>query len=73
MKKFRGISNLGFLLILTACTTQNKKEMELYQNEPILVSNQFSFTEGPSSDKKGNIYFTDQPNDRILFLGLENG
>ena len=65
MEKFRGISYVGFLFILTACTTQNKKEMDLYQNEPILVSSQFSFTEGPSSDKTGNIYFTDQPNDRI--------
>lgn len=26
----------------------------------------FQFTEGPVADKKGNIYFTDQPNDRIL-------
>lgn len=26
----------------------------------------FSFTEGPTSDKDGNVYFTDQPNDRIL-------
>lgn len=25
----------------------------------------FSFTEGPAVDKKGNIYFTDQPNDKI--------
>ena len=24
------------------------------------------FTEGPASDKDGNVYFTDQPNDRIL-------
>ncbi|RPD42271.1 SMP-30/gluconolactonase/LRE family protein [Chitinophaga barathri] len=30
-----------------------------------LVSKQFSFTEGPARDKKGNIYFTDQPNDKI--------
>ncbi|WP_346319977.1 SMP-30/gluconolactonase/LRE family protein [Chitinophaga sp. YIM B06452] len=30
-----------------------------------LVSSQFSFTEGPARDKKGNVYFTDQPNDRI--------
>jgi gluconolactonase len=29
------------------------------------VSGQFSFTEGPAVDKKGNIYFTDQPNDKI--------
>ena len=26
----------------------------------------FLFTEGPSSDAKGNVYFTDQPNDRIM-------
>jgi gluconolactonase len=26
----------------------------------------FSFTEGASCDSKGNVYFTDQPNDRIL-------
>jgi gluconolactonase len=30
-----------------------------------LVSKQFKFTEGPTVDKKGNIYFTDQPNDKI--------
>ena len=31
----------------------------------VQVSKQFKFTEGPAVDKKGNIYFTDQPNDRI--------
>jgi gluconolactonase len=31
----------------------------------IKVSGQFSFTEGPAVDKSGNIYFTDQPNDKI--------
>jgi gluconolactonase len=29
------------------------------------VSSQFSFTEGPAVNKKGDIYFTDQPNDKI--------
>ncbi|WP_420147916.1 SMP-30/gluconolactonase/LRE family protein [Spirosoma sp.] len=29
------------------------------------ISSQFSFTEGPAPDKKGNIFFTDQPNDKI--------
>ena len=26
----------------------------------------FEFTEGPASDSEGNVFFTDQPNDRIL-------
>ena len=26
----------------------------------------FAFTEGPACDSKGNVFFTDQPNDRIL-------
>lgn len=30
------------------------------------LSDQYSFTEGPAVDKKGNIYFTDQPNNRIM-------
>lgn len=32
---------------------------------PQLISRQFSFTEGASADKAGNIFFTDQPNNRI--------
>jgi len=32
---------------------------------PKLVAKQFSFTEGPTADKKGDVYFTDQPNDKI--------
>jgi gluconolactonase len=30
------------------------------------LAGEFKFTEGPSSDNDGNVYFTDQPNDRIL-------
>jgi gluconolactonase len=32
---------------------------------PKLISSQFSFTEGPAVDKYGNVFFTDQPNDKI--------
>lgn len=34
-----------------------------------LISGQFSFTEGPAVDKKGNIFFTDQPNNKIWKYG----
>jgi gluconolactonase len=30
------------------------------------LSDDFLFTEGPSADRDGNVYFTDQPNDRIV-------
>ena len=30
----------------------------------------FLFTEGPASDAKGNVYFTDQPNDRIMVWSI---
>ncbi len=36
-----------------------------------LISNQFSFTEGPAVDKQGNIFFTDQPNDKIWKYGVD--
>jgi gluconolactonase len=35
------------------------------------VGTGYSFTEGPASDKKGNIYFTDQPNNRIWKYGTD--
>lgn len=31
-----------------------------------MLADGFRFTEGPSRDAEGNVYFTDQPNDRIM-------
>ena len=33
----------------------------------------FDFTEGPTCDAEGNVFFTDQPNDRILKWGVDGG
>jgi gluconolactonase len=30
-----------------------------------LISDQFTFTEGPAADRRGNIFFTDQPDNKI--------
>ena len=35
------------------------------------LSGDFSFTEGPTADARGNVYFTDQPNDRIMVWTTE--
>jgi gluconolactonase len=37
------------------------------------VADGFSFTEGPTADTKGNIYFTDQPNNKILIWNEKTG
>jgi gluconolactonase len=35
------------------------------------LAGEFMFTEGPTSDKEGNVFFTDQPNDRIMKWSIE--
>src|SRR5512147_2559307 len=37
------------------------------------LAGDFKFTEGPTCDAQGNVFFTDQPNDRILKWSLEGG
>jgi gluconolactonase len=39
--------------------------------KPEKLAEGFFFTEGPSVDKDGNVYFTDQPNDQILVWNTE--
>lgn len=39
--------------------------------KPIKLSGGFKFTEGPTVDADGNVYFTDQPNDRIHIWSIE--
>jgi gluconolactonase len=59
-----------FLLFLLgifsiSCT---EKETSIIANgaELTLVADNFKFTEGPAVNKNGDVYFTDQPNDRIV-------
>jgi gluconolactonase len=41
--------------------------------KPEKVSDAFKFTEGPAVDADGNVYFTDQPNDRIHVWNAADG
>ena len=38
-----------------------------------LLSDGFSFTEGPAPDEEGNVYFTDQPNNNIVKWNASTG
>lgn len=71
MKKVWKLSAVAVLLVLTSCKVQNNRE-NLFEGAPKLVSSQFDFTEGPASDNSGNVYFTDQPNDKIYFWNWKN-
>ena len=59
---------LLILLNLTCASAQSKKTGSLVAKgaTPVLVSADFLFTEGPAADAAGNVYFTDQPNDKIM-------
>src|SRR4051812_16708742 len=36
-----------------------------WHGQLISLADGFSFTEGPAADRHGNVFFTDQPNDKI--------
>lgn len=58
---------IGLVLALVNCQSVNTSKMFYEGVKPKIVSDKFSFTEGPSADQEGNVYFTDQPNDKIYY------
>lgn len=70
-------AGLLLLLISFGLTTGMTQGASKAQNpvarnaEPHLISSEFSFTEGPAADHAGNIYFTDQPNDKIMKWSID--
>lgn len=61
---------LSFVLSFSACG-QTQKTIIVAGVKVEKLADGFSFTEGPAVDKKGNIYFTDQPNDKIFKWSTE--
>ncbi len=58
----------SFLLFMCATTSMPAAESPIIAPGAKLekLAGDFSFTEGPACDAQGNVFFTDQPNDRIL-------
>src|SRR4051812_28367627 len=57
-----------FIVGLSALTVMKASAQQALfdtTEKPRLIAKQFSFTEGASVDKKGNVFFTDQPNNQI--------
>ena len=74
-KLIQGLKKFFFSVFLSAvlfsCGSL-KKQTAVGDSFPVaigaglqLISDSFSFTEGPASDKYGNVFFTDQPNNKI--------
>ena len=64
-----GFLSLLFLLVsIIPLTAQKPLNLPVTDSGAVLekIADGFSFTEGPSPDKEGNVYFTDQPNNRIM-------
>ena len=69
---------ITFVLSLIAWTTGTpwlegqEHVTETPEAKVTLVADGFKFTEGPAVDTEGKVYFTDQPNDRIMLVDLDN-
>jgi len=63
----------AFLFQTHTAVSQHSLDTTLFQSGamPKLISRQFSFTEGPATDKEGNVFFTDQPNNAIWKYGID--
>jgi gluconolactonase len=64
------------VLIVTLLTTvpswaQDENSVVANGATPVKAGTGYAFTEGPAADSKGNVYFTDQPNDRILKWSID--
>ena len=72
------IREIGLLVPLCCCCFILKAEHHRSDTgiiadgaTPVLISRNFAFTEGPATDKQGNIYFTDQPNNKIWKYAID--
>jgi gluconolactonase len=64
----------AMLLMLHNLTFAESKVRSLIAKgaKPEKLAGDFKFTEGPARDLKGNVFFTDQPNNRIMKWSTDN-
>ena len=61
------------LIPFTLSCQDKGKELIARGAELHLEAEGYKFTEGPAVDKDGNVFFTDQPNNRILKWSANDG
>jgi gluconolactonase len=66
MKKVN-IFTLALMLLTTMGMAQSSKSQVIADGAKLIrLSDKYSFTEGPAVAKNGDVYFTDQPNNKII-------
>ncbi len=74
MKPIGFLVSLLFVFSLNASAqTEDLSAIINPGSNPEKLTDGFQFTEGPTADTKGDIYFTDQPNDRIMTWNSKTG
>ena len=72
IKTFVYTSFLSILPLVISCQEEGQA-LIAPDAELTLIAADYTFTEGPAVDAKGNVYFTDQPNNRILRWAAAQG
>ncbi len=66
------ISVISIGLVVSLCLSFGAKAGVVAPDAKVeKLADTFAFTEGPAADPKGNVYFTDQPNDKIYIWSAE--
>lgn len=73
LAKIQLIVTCAILYAMAGYSQSNSNAIVAEGVTPQLVSDAFSFTEGPAVDAKGDVYFTDQPNNSIYRWDCETG
>jgi gluconolactonase len=71
MKKWLFLLLVGFVSILHLNVQGADQSVVAPGAKAEKLAEDFIFTEGPTADAAGNVYFTDQPNDRIMKWSIE--
>jgi len=66
-----GLLTIAYTFLSFEGSSQTTASELFNQDELKKVATGYSFTEGCSADKNGNVYFTDQPNDKVWKYGTD--